>query len=439
MLRVNCLPACLAILLATTAGPALADIRILAVGPMTGPYQALGKQIRAGVETAVDALNAKGGINGERISVDIEDDACKPKRRWPPPTARSDAATSSWSAMSAPRRPSRQRASMPTTSCSPSRRPSPPTAIPTSARGPTLFRLATRDDAQAPTAGAFLAERFGNKRIALLNDGSSYGKPLAEATKQAMNEAGKREARLDTFDPDAKEYNALADRLIADAIDVVFVGGDQGDIALILKALRAKGSPAVVMGGDSLGTSEFVTAAGDAANGTLLTFFTDWRLQPPAEAANTTLRQAGVDAAGLCAAGLCRRPALGRRPPVERPRSRRHPGFDAPGVPNPDRAGHRRLRRQGRRPACGFLGLSLGKRRAGAGDESVSVGSFKWDEPTAMNCLKGKSLSSPLPEGEVRSQPNRVALNGAGSTNGISRVISSASSLPVAGPSVKPR
>ncbi|HEV7283254.1 MAG TPA: ABC transporter substrate-binding protein, partial [Kaistia sp.] len=79
MLRVNCLPACLAILFAATAGPALADIRILAVGPMTGPYQALGKQIRAGVETAVDALNAKGGINGERISVDIEDDACKPE------------------------------------------------------------------------------------------------------------------------------------------------------------------------------------------------------------------------------------------------------------------------------------------------------------------------------------------------------------------------
>jgi len=298
MLRVNCLPACLALLLATTAGPALADIRILAVGPMTGPYQALGKQIRAGVETAVDALNAKGGINGERISVDIEDDACKPEAAVAAANravGRGDqlvvghVCTEAAIAAASVYADNKLLAITPAVTAN---------RYTDQRAGPTLFRLATRDDAQAPTAGAFLAERFGNKRIALLNDGSSYGKPLAEATKQAMNEAGKREARLDTFDPGAKEYNALADRLIADAIDVVFVGGDQGDIALILKALRAKGSPAVVMGGDSLATSEFVTAAGDAANGTLLTFFTDWRLQPPAETANAALRQAGIEPQG---------------------------------------------------------------------------------------------------------------------------------------------
>ena len=132
----------------------------------------------------------------------------------------------------------------------------------------------------------------------MLNDGSPYGKPLAEATRLAMNAAGKREARLDTFDPGAKEYNALADRLVADAIDVVFIGGDPGDIALILKALRARGSQAAVMGGDSLATSEFTGAAGDAANGTLLTFFTDWRQAPSAQDVSAALRTAGVEPQG---------------------------------------------------------------------------------------------------------------------------------------------
>ncbi|MBN9026624.1 MAG: ABC transporter substrate-binding protein, partial [Rhizobiales bacterium] len=113
-----------------------------------------------------------------------------------------------------------------------------------------------------------------------------------------MNAAGKREARLDTFDPGAKEYNALADRLVADAIDVVFIGGDPGDIALILKALRARGSQAAVMGGDSLATSEFTGAAGDAANGTLLTFFTDWRQAPSAQDVSAALRTAGVEPQG---------------------------------------------------------------------------------------------------------------------------------------------
>ena len=303
MLRATCLStpryACLALLLATSASPALADIRILAVGPMTGPYQALGKQIRAGVETAVDALNAKGGINGERISVDIEDDACKPDNAVAAANravGRGDALVvghvCAEAAIAAASVYADNRLLAITPAVTANR-------FTDSRAGPIIFRLAARDDAQGPAAGAFLAERFASKRIALLNDGSPYGKPLAEAAKQAMNEAGKREARLDTFDPGAKEYNALADRLVADAIDVVFIGGDQGDIALILKALRAKGSPAIVVGGDSLATTEFVAAAGDAANGTLMTFFTDWRQQASARDTNTALRAAGVEPQGF--------------------------------------------------------------------------------------------------------------------------------------------
>lgn len=292
----TCLPACLALLLA--AGPALADIRIQAVGPMTGPYQALGKQIRAGVETAVDALNAQGGIDGERITVDIEDDACKSDNAVATANraiGRGDAlvvghvCAEAAIAAGAVYADNKLLAITPAVTAN---------RYTDNRAGPTLLRLAARDDAQGPIAGAYLTERFGNKRIAVLNDGSSYGKPLAEAVKQTMNETGKREARLDTYDPGAKEYNALADRLIADAIDVVFIGGDQGDIALIAKALRAKGSSAVVMGGDSLATTEFRNTAGDAAEGTLLTFFTDWRQGEAAKNASTALRNAGVEPQG---------------------------------------------------------------------------------------------------------------------------------------------
>lgn len=302
MLRATCLStslfACLALLLATHAAPAMADIRIMAVGPMTGPYQALGKQIRAGVETAVDALNARGGIDGERIVVDIEDDACKPDNATAAANravGRGDALVVGHVCAEAAIAASSVYADNKVLAITPAVTAN---RFTDSRAGPTLFRLAARDDAQGPAAGAFLAERFGNKRIAVLNDGSPYGKPLAEATKQAMNEAGKREARLDTFDPGAKEYNALADRLIADAIDVVFIGGDQGDIALILKTLRDKGSQAIVMGGDALATTEFRNAAGDAADGTLLTFFTDWRQQASAKDVNAALRAAGVEPQG---------------------------------------------------------------------------------------------------------------------------------------------
>ncbi|MCX5496998.1 branched-chain amino acid ABC transporter substrate-binding protein [Kaistia dalseonensis] len=285
-------------LLATLALPAEADIRIAVIGPMTGPYQALGKQIQAGVQKAADDINAKGGIGGERISVDVEDDACKADDAAAAANraaGRGDVLVVGHVCAEAAKAAAAVYAKAGIVAITPA-----VTAIGyTDERaGPSIFRLATRDDAQGAAAGAYLASHFADARIAILHDGSPYGKPLADATKQAMNEAGKREARADSFDPGAKDYNALADRLKADAIDVVFVGGYQADAALILKALRAKGSKAILMGGDALGTSEFVNSAGDAAEGTLLTFFTDWRLAPDAQNVVAAMRAAGTEPQG---------------------------------------------------------------------------------------------------------------------------------------------
>ncbi len=62
------------------ASPALADVRIALVGPMTGSEAAFGEQMRHGAEIAVAGINANGGLNGEKIDLDVEDDACDPKQ-----------------------------------------------------------------------------------------------------------------------------------------------------------------------------------------------------------------------------------------------------------------------------------------------------------------------------------------------------------------------
>lgn len=279
--------------------PAHADIRIAVIGPMTGPYQTLGEQIAAGAQKAVDDLNARGGIDGQRISVDVEDDACKAEDAAAAANraaGRGDELVIGHICADAAKAAAEVYAKAGIVAITPAVTAP---AFTDQRAGPTIFRLAARDDAQGAVAGAYLASRFGKARIAILGDGSPYGKALADATKQAMNEAGKREARADSFDPGAKDYNALADRLNADAIDVVFVGGYQADAALILKALRAKGSSALLMGGDALGTSEFLNSAGDAADGTLFTFFTDWRLAPDAKNVVSAMRAAGNEPQGF--------------------------------------------------------------------------------------------------------------------------------------------
>src|SRR5256885_14249779 len=66
--------------LALAATPAFAQIKIASVGPMSGQYAAFGEQLRKGAEMAVADINAAGGVNGQKLELQIGDDACDPKQ-----------------------------------------------------------------------------------------------------------------------------------------------------------------------------------------------------------------------------------------------------------------------------------------------------------------------------------------------------------------------
>jgi branched-chain amino acid transport system substrate-binding protein len=58
-----------------------ANARDIAVaGPMTGPVASIGEQMKRGAENAAAAINDSGGVNGRKIKIVIEDDACDPKQ-----------------------------------------------------------------------------------------------------------------------------------------------------------------------------------------------------------------------------------------------------------------------------------------------------------------------------------------------------------------------
>ena len=62
------------------SGAAWADVTIATAGPMTGQYAVFGEQMKRGAELAVKDINAKGGVNGEQLVLQIGDDACDPKQ-----------------------------------------------------------------------------------------------------------------------------------------------------------------------------------------------------------------------------------------------------------------------------------------------------------------------------------------------------------------------
>jgi branched-chain amino acid transport system substrate-binding protein len=58
------------------ASTARADILIATAGPMTGAYAWAGERYQRAAALAVDDLNARGGVLGQRVEISVGDDFC---------------------------------------------------------------------------------------------------------------------------------------------------------------------------------------------------------------------------------------------------------------------------------------------------------------------------------------------------------------------------
>ncbi|MEJ8475498.1 branched-chain amino acid ABC transporter substrate-binding protein [Roseibium algae] len=250
---------------------ALADISIGAVGPMSGQYAVFGDQMRAGAELAVADINAAGGLNGEKVVLEIGDDQCDAEQAVAVANqmvGKGVAFVAGHFCSEASIAASAVYAKAGIVEISPA------TAHPafTDQRpGPGIFRLHGRADAQAKVAGEYLAGAFKDERIALLHDRTAYGKGLVDATKDVMNDAGKSEALYEAYYAGQKDYSGLISRLKSERIDVVYLGGYHADAGLIKRQMVEQGLDIVLVSGDALGTEAYWAISGPAGEGTLMT------------------------------------------------------------------------------------------------------------------------------------------------------------------------
>ncbi|RCK52614.1 ABC transporter [Thalassospira profundimaris] len=256
--------------LVLSMGAAKADITIATVGPMTGPYAAFGEQMRQGATKAVEDINAAGGVNGEKLVLEVGDDACDPKQA----VAVANQLVSKDVALVAGH------------FCSGSSIPasevyneegiiqiSPASTNPQlTERGlDNVFRVCGRDDQQGEVAGKYLAKHFADKRIAIVHDKQAYSKGLADETKKFLNEAGVKEVMYEAITPGEKDYSALVTKLKSENVDVLYYGGYHTELGLIVRQMRAQGMDTLAMSGDAINTLEYWSITGDAGAGTMFT------------------------------------------------------------------------------------------------------------------------------------------------------------------------
>jgi branched-chain amino acid transport system substrate-binding protein len=289
--------ATLAIVLTGVATSAQAQIHIATAGPMTGEYAAFGDQMKKGAEQAVADLNKAGGVLGQKLVLDIGDDACDPKQ-----------------AVSVANQFASKGVKLVVGHyCSGSSIPaskvyteegilqiSPASTNPkyTDEGSWNTFRVCGRDDAQGKVAGDYLASHFKGDKIAILNDNSAYGKGLADETEKALHAAGGKEVLAAAYTPGEKDYSSLVSRLKEAGVTVIYVGGYHTEAGLIIRQAKEQGMKATLVGGDALVTSEFWQIAGDAGAGTMMTFPPDPRLMKSAAEVVKEFKAKNVDPEG---------------------------------------------------------------------------------------------------------------------------------------------
>lgn len=276
------------------ASAAHADILIGVAAPLTGPNAAVGEQFRKGAEKAVAQINAAGGINGDKIVLELGDDASDPKQG----ISVANKFVSDGvqyvigdynSGVSIPA--SQVYAENGILQITPG------------STNPTFteqglwntFRVCGRDDQQGAVAGNYILKNLKDKKLAILSDKTAYGEGISDEVKRTVNAGGMTEVMDEGVTVGDKDFSAIISKMKAAGVETIYFGGLYTEGGLIVRQAADQGLHAVLIGGDGITSSEFGQIAGQAAAGTLMTFAPDPRLNPAAKAVVASFRSDGFE------------------------------------------------------------------------------------------------------------------------------------------------
>lgn len=284
-------------MMATTA--AYADtIKFAIAGPYTGALTQYGEMVKQGVDTAVEQINAEGGVLGKQIEIVQVDDACEPKQG---PVVANRIVNDeigyvighvcSGATIAATEIYDDEGIIMIT--------PSATAPAVTEGKGyETIFRTIGRDDQQGPAAAKMIAEQVKPKKVAVLHDKQSYGQGIASAVKEDLEKAGIEVVLFEGINAGDSDYSAVITKLKGTGADFVYYGGYHPEMGLLLRqgAEQSLGIP--FMGPEGVGNPDINAIAGEAVEGMLVTLPADFTQDASNEALVKAFKDKGRDPGG---------------------------------------------------------------------------------------------------------------------------------------------
>ena len=261
---------------ASGGGPATANsIMIGEYGSLTGDKSTFGHSTDNGVELAVKAINAAGGVSGHPLTVDVQDDAGTPDGASSvvkkiitsdKPTAVIGEVASTLSIQAAP-------------ICNAAKVPmiSPSSTNPkVTQTGPYVFRVCYIDPFQGTAGAKFASGTLHAKKAAILTDAANdYSIGLTKFFTESFTQGGGQITLAQNYGKDDVDFTSQLTQIKATNPDVLYVPGYYGQVGPIAKQARAIGLNVPLLGGDGWDSPKLIEGAGGPGQALEGSYFTN--------------------------------------------------------------------------------------------------------------------------------------------------------------------
>jgi branched-chain amino acid transport system substrate-binding protein len=248
-----------------TAGTAAAEIKVGIMVPTTGSEATYGKDMENAIKMAVDEINAKGGVLGQKFTTFTGDDGCDPQMATAAASkivsASVDAVVGGYCSG----------ATLPTLKIYSDA--AVPIVIPAANSTKFIdlnpgnaFLINSIGTYQVQTAVG-LFKKLGVKKIAVVHQGDGYSEDLASLTQKEWTKLGNEVVAFEVVNKGEQDHSALVTRIKSKAPELVFWTAYYADGALIIKQLRQGGYMGKIAVGDGSTDAKLMEIAGKAAEG----------------------------------------------------------------------------------------------------------------------------------------------------------------------------
>ena len=252
------------------SSPAWAQLRVGQPSGFTGSVAAGVKENTEGAKLYINAINARGGVNGQKIELISVDDQFDPKVTVE--VARELITNQKVLALFLNRGTPHSQALLPLLEefKVPLVGPSTGAMALHEPVNPWVFNVRATYQREAAKAIEHLATT-GITRIALLQTDDSFGADSAAGALKGFEAVGQKPLLLEKFPRDKPDFSELAKQVAKSGAQAVMVIGSAGNTANAVKAIRAAGSRAQAVTLSNNASEGFIKLLGDHARGVIVT------------------------------------------------------------------------------------------------------------------------------------------------------------------------